>query len=245
MNPQNVGFRNYFLALTDGNFLHSVLNNFAFSTAAIIASVTLGYLLSVFLSFKFRGVGLFKTLFFIPSLLPMSLIAVVFAGMLEYNFGTLNTILRTVGLEFLAQRWLSDPTLAYICVMSVSFYIIGIPMIFYTSELTTINTSITEAAAIDGAGMKEMLTMILFPLLKNSHKTVILSTLLGSLREFERVFLMTQGGPAGATEISGTYIYGFATSGGKSVGYVSAVSIVVLAIALIISFVQLRLYRKQ
>ena len=94
--------------------------------------------------------------------------------------------------------------LAMWAVCSVSIFMIGIPIMYYTADLTTISRSIMEAATIDGAGMKDQIMLIIFPVLKNTHKTIILSMLLGGFREMERVFLMTDGGPGGSTEIVGT-----------------------------------------
>ena len=73
---------------------------------------------------------------------------------------------------------------------------------YYTADLTTISRSILEAATIDGAGMKDQLLLIIFPVLKNTHKTIILSMLLGGFREMERVYLMTDGCEAEALRLS-------------------------------------------
>ena len=115
---------------------------------------------------------------------------------------------------------------------------------YYTADLTTISRSILEAATIDGAGMKDQLLLIIFPVLKNTHKTIILSMLLGGFREMERVYLMTDGGPGGKTEIIGTYIYRATRSAGSNIGLVCAAAIIVLIVAFIISFIQLKLTSK-
>ncbi|MFC5529378.1 carbohydrate ABC transporter permease [Cohnella yongneupensis] len=238
-----VGWNNYRIAIEDSRFIHSIVNNLVFSAAAIAISLTVGCVISVVLSIGIKGSRLLGALFFIPSFMPLALIAMVFSIMLEFRFGTLNELLRNVGMDGMAQRWLSDPNLAYVSIMSISVFLIGLPMMYYNADLTTINTGVLEAAVIDGAGLGRMLWHILFPLLKNAHKTIILSTLLGSFREFERVFLLTQGGPAGTTENSSVYIYSFARSAGVNIGYVCAASVIVLAIALCISVIQLLAYR--
>lgn len=238
-----VGWDNYRVAFADGRFLFSIVNNLVFSAAAILIALTVGCLVSVVLNMGIKGSRFLGALFFIPSFMPLALIAMVFSIMLEYRFGTLNVLLRDVGLDFLAQRWISDPQLAYLSVISISVFLIGLPMMYYNADMTTINPGILEAAVIDGAGLGRIIWNILFPLLKNAHKTIILSTLLGSFREFERVFLLTQGGPAGTTENSSVYIYSFARSAGANIGYVCAASVIVLLIALAISFIQLLAYR--
>ena len=236
-----VGLANYQTIFKDKSFWKSLLNTFILSTANIFCGLTFGFIIAIILNFKIKGKRFFHALFFIPSMLPIALMATVFGSMLEYKNGIVNQILRGVGLGALAQRWLADPKLAMGAVCSVSIFMIGIPIMYYTADLTTISRSILEAATIDGAGMKDQLLLIIFPVLKNTHKTIILSMLLGGFREMERVYLMTDGGPGGCTEIIGTYIYRATRSAGSNIGLVCAAAIIVLIVAFIISFIQLKL----
>lgn len=238
-----VGWDNYRMAIEDSRFLRSIINNLVFSAAAIVISVSVGFAISVALNMGIKGSKFLGALFFIPSFMPLALISMVFSIMLEYRFGTLNQLFHGIGLDFLAQRWLSDPELAYMSVISISVFLIGLPMMYYNADMATIDASILESAVIDGAGPVRMMGSILFPLLKNAHKTIILSTLLGSFREFERIFLLTQGGPAGTTENTSVYIYSFARSAGANIGFVCAASAIVLVIALGISVVQMLAFR--
>ena len=239
-----VGLANYQTIFKDKSFWKSLLNTFILSTANIFCGLTFGFIIAIILNFKIKGKRFFHALFFIPSMLPIALMAAVFGSMLEYKNGIVNQILRGVGLGALAQRWLADPKLAMGAVCSVSIFMIGIPIMYYTADLTTISRSILEAATIDGAGMKDQLLLIIFPVLKNTHKTIILSMLLGGFREMERVYLMTDGGPGGSTEIIGTYIYRATRSAGSNIGLVCAASIIVLIVAFIISFIQLKMTSK-
>ena len=239
-----VGLANYQTIFKDKSFWKSLLNTFILSTANIFCGLTFGFIIAIILNFKIKGKRFFHALFFIPSMLPIALMATVFGSMLEYKNGIVNQILRGVGLGALAQRWLADPKLAMGAVCSVSIFMIGIPIMYYTADLTTISRSILEAATIDGAGMKDQLLLIIFPVLKNTHKTIILSMLLGGFREMERVYLMTDGGPGGSTEIIGTYIYRATRSAGSNIGLVCAAAIIVLIVAFIISFIQLKMTSK-
>ena len=229
------GLLNYKTIFADKSFWRSLLNTFILSFAIII---------SIILNFKIKGKRFFHALFFIPSMLPIALMATVFGSMLEYKNGIVNQLLRGVGLGQLAQRWLADPRLAMWAVCSVSIFMIGIPIMYYTADLTTISRSIMEAATIDGAGMKDQIMLIIFPVLKNTHKTIILSMLLGGFREMERVFLMTDGGPGGSTEIVGTYIYRATRSAGSNIGLVCAAAVIILIVAFVISFIQLKMTAK-
>ena len=238
------GLANYKTVLTDLKFWRSLLNTFILSAANIFCGLTFGFFIAIVLNFKMKGKRFFHALFFIPSMLPIALMAAVFSSMLEYKNGIINQLLRGVGLDVLAQRWLADPRLAIFSVCSVSVFLIGIPIMYYTADLTTISDSVLEAATMDGAKTRHQLFLVIYPMLKNTHKTIILSMHLGGFREMERVFLMTDGGPGGKTEIIGTYIYRATRSAGSNIGLVCAAAIVVLIVAFLISFIQLRLTEK-
>ncbi len=240
-----VGLKNYETIIKDKTFWRSLLNTFVLSTANIFCGLTIGFMVSIVLNFRIKGKRFFHALFFIPSMLPIALMATVFGSMLEYRSGIVNVILRGVGLDVLAQRWLADPRLAIWAVCTVSIYLIGIPIMYYTADLTTLNKSVLEAATIDGATMRHQLFLIIYPMLKNTHKTIILSMLLGGFREMERVFLMTDGGPGGSTEIIGTYIYRATRSAGSNIGLVCAASVIVLIVAFVISFIQLKMTKNR
>lgn len=188
------GLANYKTVLTDLKFWRSLLNTFILSAANIFCGLTFGFFIAIVLNFKMKGKRFFHALFFIPSMLPIALMAAVFSSMLEYKNGIINQLLRGVGLDVLAQRWLADPRLAIFSVCSVSVFLIGIPIMYYTADLTTISDSVLEAATMDGAKTRHQLFLVIYPMLKNTHKTIILSMLLGGFREMERVFLMTDGG---------------------------------------------------
>ena len=114
-----VGLANYQTIFKDKSFWISLLNTFILSTANIFCGLTFGFIISIILNFKIKGKRFFHALFFIPSMLPIALMATVFGSMLEYKNGIVNQILRGVGLGALAQRWLADPKLAMGAVCSV------------------------------------------------------------------------------------------------------------------------------
>lgn len=240
-NPEFVGLENFKILLKDASFGRALINTFILAAANILCGLTIGFFIAIILNFRIRGKRFFHALFFIPSMLPIALMAAVFSSILEYKNGMVNQILRIVGLDSLAQRWLADPTLAMFSVCTMSIFLIGIPIMYYTADLTTISTSVLEAATVDGAKMRHQLFMVIYPMLKNTHKTIILSMLLSGFREMERVFLMTDGGPGGITEIIGTYIYRASRSAGSNIGMVCAAALVVLLLAFLISFIQLKL----
>lgn len=238
-----VGWENYRLLIEDPRFIDAVRNNLIFAVASIVAAMTVGFFIAVALWSGIKGRAMYYAVFLLPTLMPIALVASVFRTMLESRFGTINELLRDAGLDALAQRWLVDPDLAYGAMIVLFVYLIGLPILYYTSNLAVINTSALESAVLDGANPWRLMSQILFPIMRNTHKTVTLSTVLMSFRAFEIVYFSTGGGPAGRTEITGTYVYHYTTSGAK-VGFGSAAAVLVLLVSLVVSAVQLRIYRR-
>jgi ABC-type sugar transport system permease subunit len=244
-NAKFVGFDNYLILFKDHIFWRALLNTFFISAANIFCGLTLGFFIAVILNFKIPGKRFFHSLFFIPSMLPIALMAAVFSSMMEYRNGTINGVLRSLNLELLAQQWLADPRLAMFSVCTVSIFLIGIPVMYYTADITTINTSVLEAATIDGANTRQRILLVLYPMLSRTHQTIILSLLLGGFREMERVFLMTDGGPGDITQIIGTYIFRSSRSADSNIGFVCAAAVVVLLFAFCIAFIQMKLIQQK
>lgn len=242
-NGQFVGLENFRLLLTDRRFIAALVNNFVFAGVSVAAALTIGFFIAVTLSMVGRGKTLLYVVFLLPTLMPLALVASVFRMMLESRFGSVNGALTAIGLSALAQNWLIEPQLAYAVVSVLFVYVIGLPILYYTANLSTINTSIIEAAVLDGAKTWRLFAEILFPLMRGTHLTIIISTVLTSFRAFDIVFFSTGGGPAGRTEITGTYVYGFSTSG-SNVGYGSAAAVLVLVVTLALGALNLIVTRR-
>lgn len=238
-----VGWQNYTQLLTDSVFIRSILNNLAFATISVAAALTVGFFIAVALATGVRGKRLFSVIFLLPVLMPLSLLATLFGSMLQQRYGVLNNVLNSVGLGFLARPWLTDPGLAFGVVAVIFCFLIGLPILYYTAHLAALPTDSLEAALIDGAGPFRIMRSVIYPMLASTHVTVILSLFLGSFRALEVVLFSTQGGPGERTEIVGSYLYGWATSAGPTIGYVSAASVIVLVVAALIALVQMILTR--
>ena len=243
----SVGWRNFQLVLTDPLFWRSIGNNLLFAGVQIAIALTLGFFLAVSLASGIRFRRFFYVAFLLPSLIPLSLFATVFGQMLQTNGGAINQSLRAIGLGSLAQDWTGNTDSAYAAIFILLTYLIGLPIMYYTSDLTTANTAVLEAAMIDGANTGQMYRLILFPMLRGTHRTVILSVLLGSFRWFELVYFSTGGQPSGRTGITGTYVYGqmFPSTGSGQIGYASAASLVVLVVAIAVSAVNVLVQRRR
>ena len=246
-NAIDVGWLNYQQLVGDPAFLRAILNNLLYAAISIVAALTIAFFIATALATGVRAKRFFYVIFLLPALMPLSLVATIFASMLQQSDGVLNVTLRTVGLGALAQPWLTQPGLAFGVVAVIFCYLIGLPIMYYTADLSALPTESLEAALLDGAGTFRIMRSVIYPMLRGTHITIVLSLLLGSFRALEVVLFSTKGGPGQSTEIVGSYIYGFATAAGPTIGLVSAASIIVLLIALVISLVQLVLttFRKE
>lgn len=238
-NSIDVGWSNYLLLLHDSAFLRSIANTVIFAACSIVSALVLGFIIAAALATGVRAKKLYYVIFLVPTLMPSSLVATIFGSMLQERFGVVNETLRAVGLGALAQPWLSDKTLAFGVIIVMFCYLIGLPIMYFTADFSTLPTESLEAALLDGAGTFTILRSIVYPIMAATRTTIILSLLLGSFRALEVVWFSTQGGPGQSTEIVGSYLYDFATSSGPSIGFVSAASIVVLLIAFVISTIQM------
>ena len=239
LRPVQVGADNFLLLFSDPVFGRAILNNLVFAGISVTVALTIGFFIAVALSTGVRARKLFYLVFLLPALMPLSLVATIFGSMLQERFGVLNETLRAVGLGGLTQSWLTTPGLAYAAVALIFCYLIGLPIMYYTADLSALPTSSLEAALLDGAGTFRIMREIIYPMMKSTHITVILALLLGSFRALEQVLFSTDGGPGSTTEIVGTYLYSYTNSGGKTIGFAAAASTIVLLIALVISLIQM------
>lgn len=242
-HPIAVGWRNYQQLVTDPIFVRALANTLVFAALSIAAALTVGFFVSVALSTGVRPKRLLYLVFLVPTLMPSSLVATIFGSMLQERYGIVNTMLRSVGLGSLAQPWLTRPGLAFGVVAVIFCYLIGLPIMYFTADFSTLPTDSIEAALIDGAGTFRIMGQIIYPMMRATRLTILLSLLLGSFRALEVVLFSTQGGPGNTTEIVGSYLYGFESSSGATIGFVSAASVIVLLVAFVISVAQMVVMR--
>ncbi len=229
--PIYIGVQNFVDILTDGVFWLSFKNNIFIVLASIFGQVPLGLILAIILNRKLRGASFFRSVFFIPMILSTVVIALLWSTILNSQTGLVNSFLQAAGLGALAQDWLGEPKVAMYTVSAVVIWqFIGFYMIIFLAALQNIPVDIMEAAEIDGASECQKLLMITLPMLWTTVKTAVILCIAGSMRSFDLVFVMTQGGPAHMTELMATYMYNKTFSVYKY-GYGSAISLVIFIIS--------------
>lgn len=235
-----VGLKNYVKLLYDKTFWTAVMNNIIFFAGTVFIQAAVGFVLAVLLKMKLPGTNLFKTVYFMPIAMATSIITAIFRIILDPTNGTLNGFLRSVNLDFLAVSWLGDKKFALIAVIMVNiFQWMGFSMITYYASLMSLPEDVYEAAKIDGAGFWRTMLSVTFPMVKGTTNTLVVLGIVGSLKTFDIVKLLTGGGPGRSTTIMNTYLYEKAFSDFNA-GGASAIGVAILIIALIMSGLQVK-----
>jgi raffinose/stachyose/melibiose transport system permease protein len=237
-----VGFDNYVRLFQDEVFVKTLVNSALWIPLTIIPQAVVGLALALVLDQPLRGRNVYRAILFIPAILSPVVVGIVWSQILDPNRGTLAAIADQTGLDFLKFNYLGDPSTAIFTVMGVNIWMFtGFSMLFYLAGLQLIDHSLLEAAKIDGANFFQRTVHIVVPLLKTTHLTLLLLGIIGSLKTFELVYVMTTGGPYHATEMLPTYAFkqGFQT---HEVGYASAISVALLIIAVGASLLMTRVF---
>ncbi len=203
-----VGLANWVHLSQDAVFWKALRNNLLLALFSVVIQLPIALVLAVMLDKAGQGSRVLKLLYFLPLLMSSVAIGVLFKNVYDPNFGPLNVGLRAIGLDGLAQDWLGDPhfslaaTIAVICWQNIPFY-----MILFLAGLSSFPAELSEAARLDGASESTIFWRIKLPHLQGTIRTAMLLAVLGSLRYFDLVFVMTGGGPEHASELMATYMY--------------------------------------
>lgn len=243
-NRRFIGLDNYIDLVKDPVFYQAIRNTLIFMVFTIFIQAFLGFMIALLLKTDVKLKSLYKTIFFMPVVLSTTVVAYVFRHIYDANNGSLNRFLESIGLDSLAMTWLADPELALYCIIAINIWQwTGFSFIMYYSAMSLIDKDMYEAALIDGASFFRMVRSITLPLLRSTHFSLVILGVIGSLKQFDLVFLTTGGGPGRASEMLSTYIYKKAILE-YNAGYSSTLAVVLLIIALALTVVQLRAYRR-
>jgi len=240
-----VGLAN-FKAILDPNsaYLGAIVNTVIFTLATIILKTVIALALAVLLTSGVRRLAhLYRALIYLPALLPMVAVGIVFKSILDPDVGLLNSTLRAVGLGGLAQQWLTNVSLALWSVIGVDTWKgVGYIMVILIAGLLAIPREYYEAASIDGASGWQAFRHITLPLLRPVLAVTTVLNLLYALRVFDIVYVLTNGGPGHATDTVYTVIFDAFSLG--QWGVATALSTVFLIVMVALGFVVLRVLRR-
>nr|WP_152425914.1 MULTISPECIES: sugar ABC transporter permease [Paenibacillus] len=241
MNLKFNGFDNYTRLFTDSMFLTAVKNTFIYLIFQVPLMVILALFISVLLNDKnLKFKGFFRTAIFLPCITSLVAYAVVFKYLFSSD-GLVNAMLLNLHLTNTPIDWITDPFWAKVTIIiAITWRWTGYNMIFYLSGLQNIDSSIYEAARIDGASAIRQFFSITVPLLKPIILFTSITSTIGTLQLFDEVVNITKGGPGNATTSISQYIYNLSFKYSPDFGYAATVSYSIVIMIIILSFIQFK-----
>ena len=235
-----VGLENYVAAATDPIFRNSFVHVLLYIAATIVLEVAVGLGFAGIVSAR-RNSLVFRVAIFTPVMLPLVVVAILWSFVYNPDFGLVNATLGALGLEGLQQVWLGDTSTALLAVSVVSGWVFaGFYMMIFYAAFRQVPSEVLEAARMDGAGEWALFRRIKVPMIRNAVAIAVLLCVTGGFQGFDLFFVLTNGGPYGATEIPTTYLVKVVFRNGD-VGYGSALAVVLTAIVLVVGLVYVRL----
>ncbi|MFS0855458.1 MULTISPECIES: carbohydrate ABC transporter permease [Paenibacillus] len=233
-----VGWDNFEKIFSDKTLILALKNTAIFAVVTVAGKNIIGLLLAVALNMRLKTKNLLRAIFYSPSILSILVISILFTPMLRTE-GTINRVLEAVGLHSLSQAWLTNPSLVIWTIAIVSIWqSAGFQMAIYLAGLQSISQEYYEAATIDGASSWKSFFKITLPLLLPAININLMLTLIGGLKVFSEVYVMTGGGPGNASQVVGTIIlrsFGEGNWGlGTAVNTLLFVAVTIIAIPLLI-----------
>jgi raffinose/stachyose/melibiose transport system permease protein len=233
-----VGIQNFVRMFKHEPFRQALAHNLVIILLSISLQLPSALGLAILIRRKLPGRAFFRTIFFLPYIISEAITAVLWSFIFNPRFAAsdlINSVLDTLIPFFKPGPWLGDPNKVLIAIFVVlTWKYFGLHMILYVAGLQDIPTEIEEAASIDGANSIQTLRFITIPMLSRTIYLTIYLSVLGSIQQFDLVWLMTEGGPVNASEVLTTYMYrhGFVSF---RLGYGSSVAVVLFLICVVFS----------
>ena len=239
--PQFIGVQNFVRLWSDGSFWAALAHTLAFILGYVPLVVAAALGMALALNVSLRGIGAIRTVFFFPVVSSWVAVALLWSWLFNPRFGLINYLLSLVGIT--GPGWLFDPNWAMPAIIITSVWKdLGFVLVLFLAGLQAIPNDYYEAASLDGANVFARFRYVTLPLLAPTTFFVVIISLINSFQVFDQVWVMTEGGPAGATSVLVEQIVRHAFSYGE-MGYAAAISWVLFALVLGATLVQFRLQR--
>lgn len=239
-----LGFQNYSRALHDPVFWRGLANSGFYMLVTVPPQIFLGLMIAMLLNKKIIGRSTFRVLYYLPVVTSWVVVSLLFQYLFSSEGGLFNWVLKDVlhlvgtDVEWFGSRW---PAMLAISALGI-WKGIGWSMIIFLAALQTVNPELIEASAIDGAGSIRRFSAVIVPAVRRTATFITIMLVIGGFNVFLSVFLMTEGGPSGATEVVLTYMYRQAFSY-LDFGYGSAIAFLLTGVIFSISLFQWKFFR--
>lgn len=234
-----IGIKNYIELFGDERFLNSVKNSLLYAACSLVIQLPISLILAIVVANVSKGEKFYRTTFFIPVIISSVVIGQLWQKIYNGDYGLLNAFLSMVGIQ--GQDWLGQESTALIAAFIPNLWqYIGYHMLIMYAGIKSISPDINEAAKIDGANRLQIAWKITIPLLKPILQVCVTLSLIGALKIFDLIYVLTGGGPFFSTEVPTIYMYKTIFDS-FNYGYGSAIAIFVIIECMILTFV-LRLF---
>lgn len=248
--PLFIGLDNFERLFRDKDFWHSVVNTFIYAGGKLIITIPLSFILAVILNRALKGRQLLRAIYFLPTVISASVMAIVFYVIFNSYNGMVNQLLMGAGIVSAPIDWLGAKYALLTAIIIAIWGAVGNYMLLFIAGLQNIPEDLYEAASIDGAGPLRKMWSITVPMLGPVLQMIIMLAITVSLKGYESIMVLTEGGPYGKTEVMYLYLYKLffpVSSGGSSIqqfGYGSAVGFTTAVIVGLITLIYFYVSKK-
>ncbi|WP_312428870.1 carbohydrate ABC transporter permease [Lacrimispora sp.] len=242
-----IGFKNFTRMFQDAVFWRSVLHTFEYAVMKLIIIIPLSLLLAVLLNQKIKGSGIFRGIYFMPTVISSAVYSLIFGFIFAVYNGVLNAYLQKIGMIHSPIDWLGSASIVMISIIIVAVWGgFGNYMILFMSGLSSIPEEIYESCKMDGANGVQSFFYITLPMLSPVLKVILMLAITTALKDYESILVLTNGGPNSRSEVMFTYIYKliFGSQTTPQIGYATVLSIMAALIIGVITAVYMYLARK-
>ena len=207
--PRFTGFSNFIRMFTLDEILHkSVANTFVYLSLSVLMQIPLAYVLAILLTRGNRGEKGFRNIIYLPVVISGTAVSLVFYFIYHPEIGIINNFIRLFGNKSFNYAWLFEPKTAMIAIcVAVAWQFVGHHMIIYIAGISGISQELVEAAKIDGANAAQVVVHVITPLMKPVINVSLVLITTSSLKAFDSIYVMTQGGPFHSTEVIASHMY--------------------------------------
>ncbi len=241
-----VGLDNYVRFFRNETFWIMIRNNSLYCIISLIVQVGFGTVIALLLESKLvktRARNIFRNIYYIPALISLTAVGLMFTFVYEPNLGLLNSALKALGLSSMTQSWLGDSKLAIYCIIAMSqWQFTGYITLLMVVAFQNVSEDYIEAAIVDGAGPVRRAISILIPLAKEQLLVCIIITIIGAFKLFTEVYSTTAGGPGNSSQVLGLFLYQNAFLH-DDLGMAAVTGVFIFVITMAISIVQIRVSR--
>ena len=230
-----IGLEHFKNIFTDERYLIVIVNTVIFAIVTTVFKNVIGFSMALALNKSFKTRNFLRTIFFFPVMLSPLIIGLVFKSIYNPEYGVINEALRAIGLDSIVHDWLGSTATALGAVIAVEVWrLVGQNMVIYIAGLQAISEDYLEAADIDGASKWQKLRYVIIPEMIPSITINLVLNLIAGLKVFDLVFVLTNGGPARATEVLNTLVYKEYSSG--RYGFSTALGFIMFIFTCIVAF---------